>query len=489
MSDLWWRITKMKKEAKSPAAIEHKRKYETEYESTPARKKYRRELERERRKRGVAGKGGKDMSHTKEGKIVPEEPHTNRARSHPSVGSTLKMVQVMKTEFAPPSERGDKPAASTEFDEETGKVGRSVVHGQPGMNPEEATRQVIHEDMHRATLPEVGLENMGHAEFPAMLGEELYLQRLAQEGNPHRKRDPHTLESSDPITEALYRTGKHSKVPREQQQKYIRAFAERRNPRVAKMVIVKAPQMNLSGHSAECEMCNAPMSGQEAAISNQQMGASVCQACLIQAQEQFNQENDMMFHSEPMDVVARLLKAPLHDVNTGEQVAGAPQPMTDFQAIDPNRNRFLPNPFEEDFKFLTDHIKAPKQYQYESPDKSTRGVVNVENNQANILGFTTHRDKRGEGRGTRALRNLTEELREVHPNLREINAMGGGGQDAFWEKMKREGVIKAPFPAKYGGNCVECGQYIQEGQPANFVSNPQRRGLKCPYNCGRAYVV
>ena len=84
----------VKKEAKSPAAIEHKRKYETEYESTPARKKYRRELERERRKRGVAGKGGKDMSHTKTGKIVPEDPHTNRARSHPSVGSTLKMVIV-----------------------------------------------------------------------------------------------------------------------------------------------------------------------------------------------------------------------------------------------------------------------------------------------------------------------------------------------------------------------------------------------------------
>lgn len=94
MSDLWWRITKMKKEAKSPAAIAHKRKYETEYESTPARKKYRRELESERRKRGVAGKGGKDMSHTKTGKIVPEDPHTNRARSHPSVGSTLKMVVV-----------------------------------------------------------------------------------------------------------------------------------------------------------------------------------------------------------------------------------------------------------------------------------------------------------------------------------------------------------------------------------------------------------
>ncbi|MAK81787.1 hypothetical protein, partial [Phenylobacterium sp.] len=74
-----------------------RRKYETAYESTPARKKYRRELERERRRRGVAGKGGKDMSHTKEGTIVPEDPHTNRARSHPSVGSTLKMVRIIKS--------------------------------------------------------------------------------------------------------------------------------------------------------------------------------------------------------------------------------------------------------------------------------------------------------------------------------------------------------------------------------------------------------
>ena len=157
----WWR---MLKEAKSPKAIEHKRKYETEYESTPERKKYRRELERERRKRGVAGKGGKDMSHTKRGTIVPEDPHTNRARSHPSVGSTLKMV------------------------------------------------------------------------------------------------------------------------------------------------VIKAPQMNLSGHSAECELCKAPMSGQEAAMSNQMFGASVCTPCIMKEQQEINQQHDMMYHSEPMDVVARLLK-------------------------------------------------------------------------------------------------------------------------------------------------------------------------------------
>tara|TARA_R100001510_G_scaffold57229_1_gene64653 strand:+ start:1346 stop:2116 length:771 start_codon:yes stop_codon:yes gene_type:complete len=157
----WWR---MLKEAKSPKAIEHKRKYETEYESSPARKKYRRELERERRKRGVAGKGGKDMSHTKRGTIVPEDPHTNRARSHPSVGSTLKMV------------------------------------------------------------------------------------------------------------------------------------------------VIKAPQMNLSGHSAECELCKAPMSGQETAMSNQMFGASVCTPCIMKEQQEINQQHDMMYHSEPMDIVARLLK-------------------------------------------------------------------------------------------------------------------------------------------------------------------------------------
>jgi len=230
----------MKKEAKSPAAVAHKRKYETQYESSPARKKYRRELERERRKRGVAGKGGKDMSHTKRGTIVPEDPHTTRARSHPSVGSTLKMVVV---------------------------------------------------------------------------------------------------------------------------------------------------------------------------------------------------------------------KAPLHDIATGEQVAGAPQPMTDFQARDPNRNRFLPDPYEFDFRFLSDNITAPTQYQYESPDKSTRGMVNVKDNQANILGFATHRDQRSQGKGSRALRNLTEELREANPDLQEITSDDTGAAQGFWDKMRDRDVIKeAPL------GCVRCGR-------------------------------
>jgi hypothetical protein len=186
----WWR---MLKEAKSPKAIEHKRKYETEYESTPERKKYRRDLERERRKRGVAGKGGKDMSHTKRGTIVPEDPHTNRARSHPSVGSTLKTF-------------------------------------------------------------------LRHCDYCGVV------TRPGQQ----------------------CKCGNMVKAPQ--------------------MVVIKAPQMNLSGHSAECELCKAPMSGQEAAMSNQMFGASVCTPCIMKEQQEINQQHDMMYHSEPMDIVARLLK-------------------------------------------------------------------------------------------------------------------------------------------------------------------------------------
>lgn len=122
----------VRKEAKSPEALRHKREYETRYESSPERKRYRRNLERERRKRGVAGKGGKDMSHTKRGTIVPEDPHTNRARSHPSVGSTLKSERDGYDTFLP----DDHPALTTpvEFDMEGKPVAR--------MSSEKAREQV-----------------------------------------------------------------------------------------------------------------------------------------------------------------------------------------------------------------------------------------------------------------------------------------------------------------------------------------------------------
>jgi len=64
-----------------PEAAAKKRRYDTAYHATPARRRYRAELGKARRKAGVMGKGGKDMSHTKSGRIVRESPSKNRARN------------------------------------------------------------------------------------------------------------------------------------------------------------------------------------------------------------------------------------------------------------------------------------------------------------------------------------------------------------------------------------------------------------------------
>ena len=83
------------KQAKSPEALANKKKYDTKYHSSPDRVKYRQELNQERRKRGVYGKGGKDMSHTKDGKLVAEDASKNRARHFKERG-TLKSVKVRR---------------------------------------------------------------------------------------------------------------------------------------------------------------------------------------------------------------------------------------------------------------------------------------------------------------------------------------------------------------------------------------------------------
>jgi hypothetical protein len=83
------------KHATSPQALAHKVAYDTEYESNPKRVKYREELNQERRKRGIYGTGGPDMSHTKDLTLVAENPHTNRARHFKERG-TLKSVLVTK---------------------------------------------------------------------------------------------------------------------------------------------------------------------------------------------------------------------------------------------------------------------------------------------------------------------------------------------------------------------------------------------------------
>lgn len=67
--------------AKNPKARAKKKAYDTKYHKSAKRKKYRAELNQERRRRGIAGKGGKDVSHRKGGGYTLESPSKNRARN------------------------------------------------------------------------------------------------------------------------------------------------------------------------------------------------------------------------------------------------------------------------------------------------------------------------------------------------------------------------------------------------------------------------
>lgn len=76
------------KDRQSPEAKRHKLEYDTKYESSPERVKYREELNRERRRRGIYGAGdGKDVSHTEGGKLTLEGEHSNRARHFKGKGT------------------------------------------------------------------------------------------------------------------------------------------------------------------------------------------------------------------------------------------------------------------------------------------------------------------------------------------------------------------------------------------------------------------
>jgi|TARA_R100000479_G_scaffold171330_1_gene114822 hypothetical protein len=277
-------LGKLQKAPISPAAKKHKKEYDTKYESTPARKKYRRDLERERRKRGVDGKGGKDMSHTARGTIVPEDMHANRARHFKSKG-TLK----------------------------------------------------------------------------------------------------------------------------------------------------KAPQMNLSGHSAECELCGAMMNAQEASVSNQQMGVSVCTPCLMREQQRINQERDdsMMYRSEPVNKnLNRWFKEKWVDVSrTGKD--GKHPPCGRSKAK-----------------------KSSKGY------PKCRPSVKVSSKTPKTSGSMSTGEKRAATKRKRSKKQ------------------GVGGKPT---------IVKA-FPAKYAGNCAECGTYFRPGEYINYSN--KLGGYVCNRSpgCGMVYV-
>ena len=65
----------------NPKSRAKKNAAQRERNKSPENKKYRAELNTARRKAGGYGKGGKDFSHTKSGRLVRESPSKNRARN------------------------------------------------------------------------------------------------------------------------------------------------------------------------------------------------------------------------------------------------------------------------------------------------------------------------------------------------------------------------------------------------------------------------
>ena len=65
----------------NPEAYKKKIAYEKKRNARPEQKRYRAELSKERRARGIAGKGGPDVSHTKNGGFKLENKSKNRARN------------------------------------------------------------------------------------------------------------------------------------------------------------------------------------------------------------------------------------------------------------------------------------------------------------------------------------------------------------------------------------------------------------------------
>jgi hypothetical protein len=76
--------------ASNPEARRKRNAYQRKYNKKPSVKDASEERWAERRRRGIAGKGGKDLSHTKDGKMVLESPKRNRARNGSNGKSTKK---------------------------------------------------------------------------------------------------------------------------------------------------------------------------------------------------------------------------------------------------------------------------------------------------------------------------------------------------------------------------------------------------------------
>jgi hypothetical protein len=74
----------------NPEAYKKKLKKAKAYNAKPSNRKYRSKLAIARKKRGIYGKGGDDLSHTKSGRLVLETPKKNRARNGHGKNGRLK---------------------------------------------------------------------------------------------------------------------------------------------------------------------------------------------------------------------------------------------------------------------------------------------------------------------------------------------------------------------------------------------------------------
>ena len=67
--------------AANPKSAAKHRKYMRSYNKRPGKSAYRSKLNKARRKAGIYGKGGPDMSHDSEGRLSRESMKINRARN------------------------------------------------------------------------------------------------------------------------------------------------------------------------------------------------------------------------------------------------------------------------------------------------------------------------------------------------------------------------------------------------------------------------
>lgn len=73
--------------ASNPEARKKKKEYDTKYHKQPKARKYRSELNKERRKRGIYGKGGGDLAHTSSG-LKRQSASKNRGNNRPKKRQT-----------------------------------------------------------------------------------------------------------------------------------------------------------------------------------------------------------------------------------------------------------------------------------------------------------------------------------------------------------------------------------------------------------------